>query len=50
MLDLDVLDLHPFCMLKLKRGKKPGENGGYTKRKKKGSEKRRKKGYCELLL
>jgi hypothetical protein len=34
-------------MLKLKRGKKPGENGGYTKRKKKGSEKRRKKGYCE---
>jgi hypothetical protein len=24
-LDLDFLDLHPFCMLKLKRGKKPGE-------------------------
>jgi hypothetical protein len=38
MLDLDFLDLHLFCMLKLKRGQK---------REQKGSKKGRKKGYCE---
>jgi hypothetical protein len=31
MLELDFLDLHPFCMLKLKRGKNPEKNGGNTK-------------------
>jgi hypothetical protein len=46
MSDLDFSDLHPFCMLKLKRGKIPGEKQTeYKKGRKKGA-KRRKKGYC----
>jgi hypothetical protein len=40
MLDLEFLDLHPFFMLKLKGGKKPGEKRWEY-------EKGRKKGYCE---
>jgi hypothetical protein len=40
MLDLDFLVLHPFCILKLKRGKKPGEKRwDYKKESKKGAKK-----------
>jgi hypothetical protein len=39
-LDLDFLDLHPFCMLKLKRGKNPEKNSGNTKKGGKREEKR----------
>jgi hypothetical protein len=43
-LDLDFLDLHPFCVLKLKRGKKPGEKRReYKKGRKKGAKKGGKK-------
>jgi hypothetical protein len=36
MLELDFLDLHPFCMLKLKRGKNPEKMERIQKMEKKG--------------
>jgi hypothetical protein len=49
MLDIDfLLDLHPFCMWKLKREKKNPRQKEYKKGRKK-NEKRKKKGYCERV-